>query len=176
MKNVFAQAKQEALAAAHRAALRPALYEHASLRAILKMFPVRLRKHVSIYPSSYNASTQFSITLRDLDSLKHDERLLNVLWPFSTSEWECSSTDYTYDTPNRDFIFRRTLHIPMPDNVHTRWLKKHGHVQHYASTMPMEVIVFISAFVKADSDSCRIEVVDIKEEVVRTEVKKIVCA
>lgn len=174
--NKFTQAKREALAAAHRSALRPAMYEHATLRDILKMFPVRLRKDVSVYPSAYSNSVQFSITLRDLDSLKEDKRLLNVLWPFSTDEWEASFSDYTYEQPNRDYHFRRTLHIPMPDNAHTRWLKKNGYFDQHASTLPLEVVVFISAYVKADSASCRIEVVNRVEEIVVKEVKRIVCA
>lgn len=174
--NKFAEVRKEALAHAHRAALRPALYDSKELRDTLKMFPVRLRKNVSMYPSAYSSTVQFCVTLRDLDSLK-DKRLASALEPFTTEpDWTSSSTDYTYDTPNRDFTFRRVLNVPMKDNEHTRWLRKHGHLSTYASTMPVEVVVFISAYVKADSAACRIEVVDRVEEVVVKEVKRIVCA
>jgi hypothetical protein len=40
----------------------------------------------------------------------------------------------------------------------------------------VEINIFISAYVKQDSDSCRIEVVERIEEVVIKEVKRIVCA
>ena len=95
----------------------------------------------------------------------------------SDPEWTTSSTDYTYDTPNRDYRFNKKLSIPMPANAHSRWLEKHSYFWHEdKTTLPVEIHIYISVYVKPDSDSCRIEVVDRVEKVVIEEVKRIVCA
>ena len=173
----FTQARQHAIANVHRAALRVRVLEAPQVQAVLQLFPRNMRKDVRIDCYDYSNTVTFSLYLRDLDSLK-DKRLMRALDAFvSDPDWITSSTDYTYDTPNRDYRFNKKLSIPMPANEHSRWLDKHGYFWHEdKTTLPVEISIFISAYVKADSDSCRIEVVDRVEKVVIEEVKRIVCA
>lgn len=175
--NKFTRAKQHALATAHRAALRVRVLEAPQVQAILQLFPRSLRKDVSIDCSDYSNTVTFSLYMRNLDSLK-DKKLMRALDAFvSDPGWDSSSNDYTYDTPNRDYRFNKKTSIPMPANEHARWLEKHHYFWHEdKTTLPVEIHIFISAYVKADSDSCRIEVVDRVEKVVIEEVKRIVCA
>lgn len=175
--NQFTYAKQVALANAHRAALKVRILEAPQVQAILQLFPRNMRKDVRIGISDFSNSVTFSLYMRDLDSLK-DKKLMRVLEIFATNPaWNSSSNDYTYDTPNRDYRFDKKLSIPMPANEHARWLEKHSYFWHEdKTTLPVEIQIFISAYVKPDSDSCRIEVVDRVEKVVIEEVKRIVCA
>lgn len=173
----FTNARQHAIANAHRAALRIRVVEAPQVQAIMSLFPRSLRKNVRIDCSDYSNTVTFSLYLRDLDSLK-DKRLMRALDAFvSDPDWITSSTDYTHDTPNRDYRFKKNISIPMPANEHARWLEKHSYFWHEDKTvLPVEIHIFISAYVKPDSDSCRIEVVDRVEKVVIEEVKRIVCA
>lgn len=175
--NKFTQAKQDAIANAHRAALKVRLLDAPAVQAMLKLFPRNLRKDVEISCSDYSNTVSFNLYLRDLDSLK-DKRLMRALDAFvSDPDWITSSTDYTYDTPNRDYRFNKKLSIPMPANEHSRWLEKNAYFWHEDKTvLPVEIHIYISAYVKQDSDSCRIEVVERIEKVVVEEVKRIVCA
>lgn len=170
----FRVLKQDAIAAHHRSALRTQMVDAPQVRAILAMFPPALRKEVFVQSMSYSDTIHFALTLRDLDSLK-DKRLTKALETFAVEGWDAKSSDYTYDVPNRDFHFNRTLLMPTPTNAHSRWLVKHGYMSEGQLT-EVRVAVSISAYVKADSASCRIEVVDRVERVVVDEVKKIVCA
>ena len=173
----FTQARQQAIANAHRAALRVRVLEAPQVQAILQLFPRNMRKDVRIGISDFSTSVTFSLYMRDLDSLK-DKKLMRVLETFATDpSWDSSSNDYTYDKPNRDYRFDKKLSIPMPVNQHSRWLEKHFMFWHDdKTTLPVEIRIYISAYVKQDSNSCRIEVVERKEKVVIEEVKRIVCA
>jgi hypothetical protein len=173
----FTQAKQDAIANVHRAALRVRILEAPAVQAVLQLFPRNTRKDVRVNCSDYSNSVSFSLYMRDLDSLKA-KPLLRVLETFATDPaWTSSSSDYTYDTPNRDYRFVKKLAIPMPATPAARWLEKHAYFWHDdKTTLPVEISVFISAYVKQDSDSCRIEVVERIEKVVIEEVKRIVCA
>lgn len=172
----FTQARQHAIANVHRAALRVRVLEAPQVQAILSLFPRNMRKDVRIDCSDYSNTVTFSLYMRDLDSLK-DKRLMRALDAFvSDPDWITSSTDYTYDTPNRDYRFNKKIEIKRPTNEHTRWLVSHAYMPYGESTMPVEIQIFISAYVKMDSDSCRIEVVERKEKIVIEEVKRIVCA
>jgi len=173
----FTQAKQDAIANVHRAALRVRILEAPAVQAILQLFPRNVRKDVRVHCSDYSNSVSFSLYMRDLDSLKA-KPLMRVLDAFvSDPGWDSSSSDYTHDTPNRDYRFTKKLHIPMPATPSARWLEKNAYFWHDdKTTLPVEISIFISAYVKQDSDSCRIEVVERIEEVVIKEVKRIVCA
>ena len=173
----FTQARQQAIANAHRAALRVRVLEAPAVQAMLTLFPRNMRKDVRIGISDFSNSVTFSLYMRDLDSLK-DKKLMRVLETFATDpSWNSSSNDYTYDKPNRDYRFDKKMSIPMPANEHARWLEKNSYFWHEdKTTLPVEIQIFISAYVKPDSDSCRIEVVDRVEKVVIEEVKRIVCA
>jgi hypothetical protein len=179
--NKFVLAKQQSLAAAHRAALRPIYLDQPEVRNVLKCIPAKLRKDVSVSPSDYSDNITFYLTVRDLPSFK-DKALTRVLEAFAGDDWSSCSNDYTYDQPNRDFVFTKTLTVPLPVNAHTRWLKKQGYI-HWSEyegdagpSVRVEVKVFISAYVKSDSPLCRVEVVERKETIVIEEVKRIVCA
>lgn len=172
--NRFSSARQSVLVEAHRSALRIHIVDAPEVRAILKMFPVRQRKDVSIYASSYNNGVTFSLSLRDLDSMKANT-LTRVLESFADG-WQAETRDYTYEVPNRDFVFTKRMPVTLKENnAHVRWLTTHGY-RNAGDPLMAEITVYVSAYVKADSDSCRIEVVERKEEVVMTEVKRIVCA
>lgn len=173
----FTQAKQDAIANAHRATLRIRLLDAPAVQATLALFPRNIRKEVSVSCSDYSNRVNFSLYMRDLDSLK-DKKLMRVLENFATDpEWDAGSSDYTYDTPNRDYRFDKKMSIPMPATPAARWLEKHGYFWHDdKTTLPVEIQIYISAYVKMDSDSCRIEVVERKEKIVIEEVKRIVCA
>lgn len=170
----FAYAKREALANYHRSALRAQALAAPQVQAVLKMFPANTRKDVYVSVLSYSDSVYFQLTVRDVDSLK-DARLMRVLEAFASEGWDASSHDYTYNVPNRDYRFARKINIKRPDNQHTRWLIKH-HYMHETDPLTVNVEVIINAYVKEDSASCRIEVVERKERVVVDEVKRIVCA
>jgi hypothetical protein len=173
----FAQVKQDAIANVHRAALRVRILEAPAVQAILQLFPRNVRKDVRVNCSDYSNNITFSLYMRDLDSLKA-KPLLRVLEAFvSDPGWDSSSSDYTHDKPNRDYRFTKKLPIPMPATPAARWLEKNAYFWHDdKTTLPVEINIFISAYVKQDSDSCRIEVVERIEEVVIKEVKRIVCA
>ena len=94
--NKFTQAKQDALANAHRAALKVRLLDAPAVQAMLKLFPRNLRKDVEISCSEYSNAVTFALYLRDLDSLKA-KPLLRVLETFATDpSWNSSSNDYTH--------------------------------------------------------------------------------
>lgn len=146
-----AQAARNARYTAKRMAHRASLVKHPAVKATFESFPLRLRRRVSLRVSDYSDSVHISLTLRDLNSFK-DKTLLSVLEPFATAVWESETSDYTYGTPNRDYKFKMRHHEGF------------------------NIEVFVWAYVKEDSPLCRIVVTGIKEEVVRTEVKEIVCA
>lgn len=129
--------------------------------------------------SDYGTSIDIGVSLRDLESFK-DAGLLKVLDGFTDGGWDASSSDYTYAQPNRDYRFKRTIDRPLDalrltaaERRSLKWLDTHSS---YSIPTELTLTVCVYAYVKADSDACRIEVVGIEEEVIRKEVKKIVCA
>lgn len=170
----FAYAKREALANYHRSALRSQALAAPQVQAVLKMFPANVRKDVYVSVLSYSDTVYFQLTVRDVDSLK-DARLARVLESFAVEGWEASSHDYTYNVPNRDYRFARKIALPLPKNAHSRWLIKNNYM-HETDPLIVNADVIINAYVKEDSASCRIEVVERKERVVVDEIKRIVCA
>lgn len=144
-----AQAARNARDTAKRMARRATLVKHPAVKAAFESFPLRLRRQVHMSLSDYSDTVRISITMRNLDSFK-DKALLSVLEPFA--EWQSHTSDYTYGQPNRDYSFT---------------------LRHHEG---FNIEVFVWAYVKEDSPLCRIVVTGIKEEVVRTEVKEIVCA
>lgn len=135
----------------------------------------------------HNAAIDVGMTMRDLDSFK-DGRLTKLLERFAGDAWRSSTTDYTYDQPNRDYRFAMEIEAPLADLLDEQrrglrltaaerrslaWLREHAS---YEVPRTMQITVGIYAYVKADSDACRIEVVGIEEEVIKREVKRIVCA
>lgn len=168
-----------AQAHAHVAALRPQLARHPVVKGTLAhFFPPKLRSDVNLNLSDFGNSVHISLTLHDLDSFK-DKVLVKLLAQFG-DEWSARSSDYAHgNNPNRDFNFtRRVAWTPTP-NAHTRWLEKTldqwgTPVMNVPSAFELSVGIY--AYVKSDSPLCRVEVTGFKEEVVRKEIRKIVCA
>ena len=140
-------------------------------------FDDRPTPYISV--SDYGTSIDIGVSLRDLESFK-DAGLLKVLDGFTDGGWDASSSDYTYAQPNRDFRFKRTIDRPLDalrltaaERRSLKWLDTHSS---YSIPTELTLTVCVYAYVKADSDACRIEVVGIEEEVIRKEVKRIVCA
>jgi hypothetical protein len=172
--NKFQFAHRNATIKAHEAAIRAELARHPAVKATLSLFPPKLRDQVRLHVSDYSNTMQFTLTLDDLDTFK-DKTLVKILSRFADGDWESRSVDYTYsDTPNRDFAFTRKLAWTPKPSKHTRWLAVNCG-DYYVPTS-FEIHVGIYAYVKSDSPLCRMVVTEVKEEVVRKEIKQIVCA
>jgi hypothetical protein len=170
--NKIQTAQRNATIALHKQALRIELARHPEVKNILMMFPPALRKEVRLHLSDYGDSVNFTLTMRDLESFK-DKQLTKLLAKFAGDEWQTQTSDYTYsDAPNRDFSFNRTIAWTPKPSKHTRWLDTNE------EPIPNTFRVYITlyTYVKSDSPTCRIVVEGYEEEVVRKEIKKIVCA
>ena len=151
--------KQVATAARHardeakRMALKATLLKHHAVKEAFDMIPLNLRKDTHIVLSGFSNTVMINVYMYDLNSFK-DKKLTNTLERFI--DWETSSTDYTYNTPNKDVRFDKE------DYDH-----KVG---------KFTITVTVLAYVKLDSPLCRIVTTGYTEEVVRKEIKQIVCA
>lgn len=173
---ILAAARMSAQRTAYQAALRPHLVSSPEVRTTLAALKRNMPKgaDIGVYVSDYNHTVYLTLTIRNLDSLKSPV-LAKALEPFAGDEaWRSHTNDYTYsDEPNRDFQFERNVLVPIVRKTPAvRWLQRHTGM---GDTVYMSLCVRISAYVKADSDACRYEV-DVVEEVVRKETKRIVCA
>ena len=128
---------------------------------------------------AYTPTIDIGVSMRNLDSFK-DTSLLRLLSQFAGDEWTPETTDYTYSEPNRDYRFKREIHNPLSglrltaaERRSLAWLEAHDG---WCVPKVCTLTVAVYAYVKADSDACRIEVVGIEEEVVKKEIKRIVCA
>ena len=125
------------------------------VKAAWALIPPALRKNVNVSLASYGHGMYLSCWLRELDSFK-DKRLVKLLEKFDSPEWCASTSDYTYDAPNRDFRFVRVVH---PTDGFPQF----------------DITVCFYTYVKSDSPLCRIEVKEVVEEVKR-EIRQIICA
>lgn len=172
----LAVAHRDAQAAAHHAALKPQVVRSPQLRDVLRMLPPELRTSENTYISinSYGAKHEVYIYvyLRDLSSFKDDPRLTRVLERFAGDEWTADTTDWTGNTlPNRDYRFTRTTPwVTDMRSPHARWLAEYGDLP-----TSLMVSVTLAAYVRSDSPTCRIVTTGIKEEIVRREIREIVC-
>lgn len=148
-----AQAARQAREEAKRIALKPALLKHPEVKAAFNMLPAPLRKMASLSLSTYGNCVMISVSMYDLDSFK-DKKLTKLIEKFI--DWQVTTHEYTHSAPNKDFRFDKKCH---DDKVGT-----------------FEISVGIYAYVKSDSPLCRIVTTGFTEEVVRKEVKQIVCA
>jgi hypothetical protein len=173
---ILAAARMSAQRTAYHAALRPHLVSSPEVRAALSALKRNMPKDadLGVYVSDYNHTVYLTLTIRNLDSLKSPV-LAKALTPFAGDEtWRSHTNDYTFgDEPNRDFQFERSVCVPITRKTPAvRWLQRHTGM---GDRIVLSLCVRISAYVKADSDACRYEV-NITEEVVRKETKRIVCA
>lgn len=170
------RAYRDAQVAAHHAALKPQVTRSPEVRAVLRMLPPELRTADTTYVSvnSFGAKHEVYIYvyLRDLDNFKDDPRLTRVLERFAGEEWTADTTDWTGNTlPNRDYRFTRTTPwVTSMRSTHARWLAEHDSLP-----TSLYVSVTLAAYVRSDSPTCRIVTTGIKEEIVRREIKEIVC-
>lgn len=148
-----ATAKASAIDAAKRMALKPVLLRHPEVKAAFNLMPAKVRKDATLSLSTYGNTVFISVILHDLDSFK-DKALTSVLERFL--DWNTSTSDCTSGVPNKDFRFDKRCHD-----------EKAG---------DFEISVAVYAYVKADSPLCRIVVTGVTEEIVRKEIKQIVCA
>ena len=147
------EARTKAIEEAKRMALKPALLKNPEVRAAFNKMPVDLRKYTALTLSSHGNIVMISLSLYDLDSFK-DKKLTKVLEKFL--DWETTTSDYTYNLPNKDIRFDKSFNDPKAGKF--------------------EISVAVYAYVKSDSPLCRIVVTGVTEEVVRKETKQIVCA
>lgn len=172
--NKIQSAQRNATIAAHQSAIRVELARHPVVRNILMCFPPALRAAVSMRISEYSDGVNFTLTMRDLESFK-DKKLTKLLACFSGDEWRAQTNDYAHsDTPNRDFSFYADFPWTPKPSKHTRWIEANCGEYHVPTTFKVNVSLF--TYVKSDSPTCRIVVEGYEEEVVRKEIKKIVCA
>jgi hypothetical protein len=148
-----ALAKEKASEEAKRIALKPRLLRHPEVKAAFNLMPAKVRKDTSLSLSTYGNVVFISVVMHDLDSFK-DKNLTTILERFL--DWKATTSDFTSGVPNKDFRFDKRCH---DDKVGE-----------------FEISVAVYAYVKADSPLCRIVVTGVTEEVVRKEVKQIVCA
>ena len=128
---------------------------------------------------TYTPTLDIGVSVRNLDSFK-DVSLLRLLSQFAGDEWTPETSDHTYAAPNRDYRFKREIPNPLSalrltaaERRALAWLEEHDR---WYIPQVCTLTVGVYAYVKADSDACRIEVVGVEEEVIKREVKRIVCA
>jgi hypothetical protein len=148
-----ATAKASAVEVAKRMALKPLLLKHPEVKAAFNLLPAKVRKDAGLALSTYGNVVFITVSMYDLDSFK-DKKLSSVLERFI--DWKASTSEYTSGLPNKDFRFDKMCHDPKVGDF--------------------EINVGVYAYVKADSPLCRIVVTGVTEEVVRKEIKQIVCA
>ena len=136
-----------------RLALKANLLKHPEVKKSFEMLPPKMRKDTSLAMSVFSNSVFINMHMFDLDSFK-DKRFTSLLERFI--DWEATTNDYTHHLPNKDVRFDKQCH---DDKVGD-----------------FTISVQIMAYVKPDSPLCRIVVTGVTEEVVRKEVKQIVCA
>jgi hypothetical protein len=148
-----ANATRSARIEAKRIALKPALLKNPAVKDAFEMLPLKLRSSAALSLSTFSNCVMISVSMYDLDSFK-DKKLTKVLERFI--DWNVTTSEYTHSMPNKDFRFDKTYH---DDKAGT-----------------FEISVGIYAYVKSDSPLCRIVTTGFTEEVVRKEIKQIVCA
>lgn len=118
------------------------------IKAVYEMFPPAHRRNIQVYGDVWNDTLRLALSLHDLDSFK-DKKLTRLLEKFA--DWEASTSDSTYDQPNRDFHFN------------------HKH----PSGLTFRIAIY--AYVKSDSPLCRVVVTGTRSRVVEEEIREIVC-
>ena len=174
------EAKSTLDANRHARNLRALVVQHPAIKAAFNMLPPAQRAAAWINVSEYATDVLLGVTMRGLPSFKAPA-LQRVIERFLTPEWTATSMDFTYNVamPNRDFRFSREVIFTDEQNEavarhpSARWLREH----HYSSMIPRSLTlgVCVYAYVAADSPTCRVVVTGVKEEVVKTEIKQIVC-
>jgi hypothetical protein len=172
------KAKRDAMALRHSTMLREMLLQHPAVKETFNLLPRAVRPDAWISGAgSHGFGVGIGLSLRDLSGFK-DKALLRVLERFAGEEWAATTRDWP-STLNRDFIFKRTVPFTAEQqdavtrHPSARWLAAHD--ADYAIPLRIEVTVQIYAYVKSDSETCRVVVKGVTERVIREEVKEFVC-
>lgn len=175
VNKIQAETKQCVMREAHAIALRASLPYNPNVRAVLMMLPPALREHANLDVSTHGNTVRMWVYVRDLDSFK-DKRLTSVLAKFCGDEWRANSNAWSVgNQPNMDYTFNRTVAWDISKESRSasyKWLEKHDH---HALPKTFDLHVTISAYVKGDSEMCRIEERGMKEEVVSRPIRVIRC-
>jgi hypothetical protein len=132
--------------------------------------------------SQHSSIVSIYITIYDLDDLKTDKRLSRLLATYLTPEWEAMPTTDNAGSERyrgRTYTFNKTAPIHTKEShPSVKWLRKADKTWDLDDHMkkPLTIRVCVSGYVKEANTTCRIEVVEVREEVIKTEVKRLVCA
>jgi len=162
-------AARDAALDAARALIRPTLLRQPVVARVFNSLPPAIRNEARLSLAGSSDYVYISIFMRRLDSFK-DKRLLSVLEKFA--DWQSNTCDYTASTqPNRDYNFNRdfTWEHDKRSIAYKKIVKEHGYLP---ETFGISIGVY--AYVKEDSETCRI-VTKEHEEVVKRVEKFIVC-
>ena len=173
-KNINTKIKDAARSAvigANLMLLRSALPRMPEVRDVFKKLPANQRGHATISSFAHSDECTIYLSMRGLSSFK-DLRLQRIIERFTDDNWYVETRDYTEGVINRDFTFTKVFAWEHDmSKRHVKFLQTH-----HVLPPTFKVCFMLCAYVKDDSASCRLEVVEVKEKVVREEVKRIVCA
>lgn len=156
LKSKLHSARKEMRRQIERQRKRLSLLSHPAIAETWGMFPISVRRSISISVSDWSDCVYFALILDKLDSLKDDPRLLRVLEPFTTPDWKAETSDWAGGSePNRDYKF-------------TQRIVRDGEPS-------LTIFVNVNAYARSDSPTCRI-VTSVREEVVKKEERRIICA
>jgi hypothetical protein len=186
------------MATRHMMAIRAENIAHPEVKRVFNAIPAAYKRErnwcnkamdyvgpnqkIYVDASQHSSIVSIYITIYDLDNLKTDKRLSRLLTNYLTPEWVAMPTT---DNAGSERYRGRTYTFNKEVPVHTkethpsvRWLRKNDKTWDLDDHMkkPLTIRVSVSGYVKEANTSCRIEVVEVREEMVRTEVKRLVCA
>lgn len=160
-------------------------------------------QHLYLDASQHSSAVTIGISISDLENLglcdceedcadapleeiasnpKTDKRLARLLKVYLTPEWEAlPRRDIAENEAHRGRIWEFTKYVPIntkESHPSVEWMRKNDRAWALDDHMknPLKIRVFISGFVKSDNKTCRIETVEVREETIKTEVKRLVCA
>lgn len=183
----------------HMMAIRAENINHPEVKRVFDAIPAAYKKErgwcnkamdyvgpnqkIYVDASQHSSIVSIYITIYDLDNLKTDKRLSRLLTNYLTPEWEAMPTTDNAGSERyrgRTYTFNKTVPTHIKEtHPSVRWLRKadkqswdlNDHMN-----KPLTIRVSISGYVKEDNQTCRIEVVEVREEIIKTEIKRLVCA
>ena len=147
--------------------IRPTLFKQPVVARTFNQLPPALRENANVMLAYSGNSVIIYCSMFGLPSFK-DAKLMSVLEKFV--DWETHTNDYTYDLPNRDYTFTRKFTW----DHDTRSIAYKKLLKENVVPTTFDICVKLSAYVKEDSNSCRI-VTKTHEEVIKKEERIIVC-
>jgi hypothetical protein len=160
----------------------PAAYKREQRWCEEKVAYVGPNQKIYVDASQHSSIVSIYITIYDLDDLKTDKRLSRLLATYLTPEWVAMPTTDNAGSERyrgRTYTFNKTATVYTKEShPSVKWLRKNEKTWDLDDHMkkPLTIRVSVSGYVKEANTSCRIEVVEVREEVIKTEVKRLVCA